>query len=103
MTSSQELSDLMVTAYNYQKQGKFSSAIQSWNALVKHKSAGNDLKASTDMNLGYLHQQQGNFDLVHESMASANEANLNSAEAYYCLAYMEQQKKNFNMVIEYLE
>ncbi len=103
MTSSEELGELMVTAYNYQKQGQYSSAIQSWNVLVNSKSADNGLKANAHINLGHLHQQQGNFDLAHESMASAIKANPNSADAYYCLAYMEQQKENFNKAIEYFE
>ena len=56
MTSSEELGELMVTAYSYQSQGKYSAAIQSWNALVNNKSADNGLKASAHINLGYLHQ-----------------------------------------------
>ena len=61
MTSSEELGELMVAAYSYQKQGKYSSAIKNWNSLVNNRSADNDLKASAHINLGHLHQQQGNL------------------------------------------
>ena len=82
------LSDLMVKAYIHQKQGELSLDIQSWNALANYKSSDHELMANAHLNLGNLHLQQGNNDIAYEFMAKAISANPNSAEAFYCLAYM---------------
>jgi tetratricopeptide (TPR) repeat protein len=103
VNTDQELSDLMVEAYTRQKQGELSLAIQSWNALASHPSGDSELKANAHLNLGHLHQQQGNNDLAHESMANAIAANPNSAEAYFCLAYLAQEKESFEEAIGYFE
>ena len=97
------LSDLMVKAYTHQKQGELSLAIQSWNALANYKSSDHELRASVYLNLGNLHLQQGNNDIAYEFMAKAISANPNSAEAFYCLAYMEQEKENFVEAIKFFE
>ena len=98
-----ELSKLMVDAYTHQKNGELSLAIQAWNVLLNHQAADKDLKANAHLSLGNLHQLQGNDELAIESMSSAIKANPNSAEAYFCLAYMEQEKDNFPSAIEYFE
>jgi Tfp pilus assembly protein PilF len=103
MTENQELSDLIVGAYSQQRQGELSLAIQSWNALANHTASDNELKANAHLNLGHLHQQQGNNDLAHESMVNAITANPNSAEAYFCLAYLAQEKESFEEAIGYFE
>jgi tetratricopeptide (TPR) repeat protein len=97
------LSDLMVKAYTHQKQGELSLAIQSWNALANHQSSDHELRANAHLNLGDLHLQEGNNDLAYESMVKAISANPNSAEAFYCLAYMEQEKENFVGAIKFFE
>ena len=98
-----EISDLIVKAYTHQKNGQLSQAIQSWNALLNQKSITQDLAANTHLNLGNLHLQQGNTDLAYESMAKAIKANPNSSEAFFCLAYMEQEKENFNEAIDFFK
>ena len=84
-----EISDLIVEAYTYQKNGQLSQAIQSWNALINHNSITQDLLSNAHLNLGNLHLQQGNDDLAYESMVKAIKANPNSSEAFFCLAYIE--------------
>ena len=86
MHKDQQLSDLMVLSYTYQKHGELSLAIRSWNALANHVPSDDELKANAHFNLGHLHQQQGSNDLANESMANAIAANPNSDEAYFCLA-----------------
>ncbi len=98
-----EISDLMVEAYNHQKNGKLSLAIQSWNALLNHSSVPQDLAANAQLNLGNLHLQQGNSDLAYECMVKAIKVNPNSSEAFFCLAYMEQEKENFDEAIEFFK
>jgi len=98
-----ELSKLMVDAYTHQKNGELSLAIQAWNALLNHQAADKNLKANAHLSLGNLHQLQGNDELAIENMSSAIKANPNSAEAYFCLAYREQEKDNFSSAIEYFE
>ena len=61
-----EISDLIVQAYNHQKNGQLSQAIQSWNTLTNQKSITQDLSANAHLNLGNLHLQQGNGDLAYE-------------------------------------
>ncbi len=92
MSTKTQLSDLMVSAYTHQKNGDLSLSIQAWNGLVNHVDADEALKANAHLSLGSLHQLQGNNDLAVESMSSAIKANPNSAEAYFCLAYLEQEK-----------
>ena len=98
-----EISDLIVQAYTHQKNGQLSQAIQSWNALINQKSITQDLSANAHLNLGNLHLQQGNGDLAYESMAKAIKANPNSSEAFFCLAYMEQEKENFDEAIGFFK
>jgi Tfp pilus assembly protein PilF len=101
--SENEISDLIVKAYSNQKDGQLSLAIQSWNELLNHPSVSQELSANAQLNLGNLHLQQGNNDLAYESMAKAIKANPNSSEAFFCLAYMEQEKENFNEAISFFE
>ena len=103
MNNEKELSELMVAAYTHQKNAQYSLAIQAWNALARQNDADNDLKANAHLNLGYLHQQQGNDDLAIESMAQAIESNPNSAQAYFCLAYLAQEKEEFTQAIDYFK
>ena len=98
-----EISDLIVEAYSHQKNGQLSQAIQSWNALLNHNSITQDLSSNAHLNLGNLHLQQGNGDLAYESMAKAIKANPNSSEAFFCLAYMEQEKDNFDEAIGFFQ
>ena len=98
-----EISDLIVEAYSHQKNGQLSQAIQSWNTLLNHNSITQDLSSNAHLNLGNLHLQQGNGDLAYESMAKAIKANPNSSEAFFCLAYMEQEKENFDEAIGFFK
>jgi tetratricopeptide (TPR) repeat protein len=61
------------------------------------------LSANAHLNLGNLHLKQGNNDIAYESMSKAISANPNSSEAFFCLAYMEQEKENFNEAINFFE
>ena len=101
--SENEISDLIVKAYSNQKDGQLSLAIQSWNELLNHPSVTQELSANAQLNLGNLHLQQGNSDLAYESMAKAIKANPNSSEAFFCLAYMEQERENFIEAINFFE
>jgi len=101
--SENEISDLIVKAYSHQKNGRLSVAIQSWNELLNHPLVTQELSANAQLNLGNLHLQQGNNDLAYESMAKAIKANPNSSEAFFCLAYMEQEKENFHEAIDFFE
>ncbi len=103
MNNDNVTSDLMVEAYTYQKQGDLSLAIKSWNTLINYVSDNQEIISNAHLNLGHLHLQQGNSDLAYESMAKAIAANPNSPEAFYCLAYMEQEKENFHEAIELFE
>jgi tetratricopeptide (TPR) repeat protein len=103
MTTKNELSDLMITAYGYQKNNKLSLAIQAWAKLSTHPEADKELIANAYLNLGNLHLSQGNDELAIESMTGAIKANPNSSEAYYCLAYLEQEKENFKQAVEYFK
>ena len=103
MNTNNEISDLVVKAYKHQKNGDLSLAIQGWNALINHSSTDKELISNAFLNLGNLHLQQGNGDLAYESMAKAISANPNSSEAFFCMAYMEQEKENFNEAINFFE
>ena len=103
MNNDKVTSDLMVEAYTYQKQGDLSLAIKSWNTLINYVSDNQEIIANAHLNLGHLHLQQGNSDLSYKSMAKAIAANPNSPEAFYCLAYMEQEKENFHEAIVLFE
>ena len=103
MNNNTEISDLIVKAYAYQKNGDLSMAIQVWNELVNHSSVTQELASNAHLNLGNLHLQQGNNDIAYESMTKAIRSNPNSAEAFFCLAYMEQEKENFLEAINFFE
>ena len=103
MNTNNEISDLVVKAYKHQKNGDLSLAIQGWNALINHSSTDKELISNAFLNLGNLHLQQGNGDLAYESMAKAISSNPNSSEAFFCMAYMEQEKENFNEAINFFE
>jgi tetratricopeptide (TPR) repeat protein len=103
MNTNNEISDLVVKAYKHQKNGDLSLAIQGWNALINHSSSDKELISNAFLNLGNLHLHQGNGDLAYESMAKAISANPNSSEAFFCMAYMEQEKENFNEAINFFE
>ena len=103
MNTNNEISDLVVKAYKHQKNGDLSLAIQGWNALINHSSTDKELISNAFLNLGNLHLQQGNGDLAYECMAKAISANPNSSEAFFCMAYMEQEKENFNEAINFFE
>ena len=103
MNNDKVTSDLMVEAYTHQKQGDLSLAIKSWNTLINYVSDNQEIIANAHLNLGHLHLRQGNSDLAYESMAKAIAAIPNSPEAFYCLAYVEQEKENFHEAIELFE
>ena len=91
--SEQEISDLMVEAYNYQKVGDTSSAISSWQKLITLSSCPKDIKSSALLNIGNLHFREGSTDLAIESIQKALEINPNSSEALYCLVILPRKKK----------
>jgi tetratricopeptide (TPR) repeat protein len=103
MNNNTEISDLIVKAYTHQKNGDLSVAIQLWNELINHSLVTPELSSNAHLNLGNLHLLQGNNDIAYESMTKAISANPNSSEAFFCLAYMEQEKENFNEAINFFE
>jgi len=103
MNNNTEISDLIVKAYAYQKNGELSNAIQVWNELINHSLVTQELSSNAHLNLGNLHLQQGNNDIAYESMTKAIRSNPNSSEAFFCLAYMEQEKENFLEAINFFE
>jgi len=103
MNNNTEISDLIVKAYAYQKNGELSMAIQVWNELINHSLITQELSSNAYLNLGNLHLQQGNNDIAYESMTIAIRSNPNSSEAFFCLAYMEQEKENFLEAINFFE
>jgi len=103
MNNNTEISDLIVKAYAYQKNGELSMAIQVWNELVNHSFVTQELSSNAHLNLGNLHLQQGNNDIAYESMTKAIKSNPNSSEAFFCLAYIEQEKENFHEAINFFE
>jgi len=103
MNNNTEISDLIVKAYEYQKNGELSMAIQIWNELINHSLVTQELSSNAHLNLGNLHLQQGNNDIAYESMTKAIRLNPNSSEAFFCLAYMEQEKENFLEAINFFE
>ena len=103
MNNNTEISDLIVKAYAYQKSGELSIAIQIWNELINHSLVTQELCSNAHLNLGNLHLHQGNNDIAYESMTKAISSNPNSSEAFFCLAYMEQEKENFHEAINFFE
>jgi len=103
MNNNTAISDLIVKAYAFQKNGELSMAIQVWNELIHHSLVTQELSSNAHLNLGNLHLQQGNNDIAYESMTKAIRSNPNSSEAFFCLAYMEQEKENFLEAINFFE
>ena len=101
--SEQEISDIMVEAYKYQKVGDTSSAISSWQKLITLSSCPKDIKSSALLNIGNLHFKEGSNDLAIESIQKALEINANSSEALYCLGYFTQEKEDFEKAINYFK
>ena len=103
MNNNTEISDLIVKAYALQKNGELSMAIKVWNELINHSLLTQELSSNAHLNLGNLHLQQGNDDIAYESMTKAIRSNPNSSEAFFCLAYIEQEKENFHEAINFFE
>ena len=101
--SEQEISDIMVEAYKYQKVGDTSSAIASWQKLITVPDCPKDIKSNALLNIGDLHFKEGSTDLAIESIQKALEINPNSSEALYCLGYFAQEKEDFEKAVNYLK
>ena len=91
--SEQEISNIMIEAYKYQKVGDTSSAIASWQRLLTVSDCPKDIKSNALLNIGDLHFKEGSTDLAIESIQKALEINPNSSEALYCLGYLLRKKK----------
>ncbi len=101
-TTAQQISDAMIEAFNCQKNKDDSGAIKAWN-IVLNLDISRALRANIQLSLGQLHEVQSSLDMAYECMVSAIEANPNTTQAYFCLAYLAQNKADYQSAITYFK